>query len=203
MAKKKGSTHLSELFDDEGYTSPSRSQLKRDSVALQKIGEDLALLPKTVWDKFTLSIDLKAALHEYTRIPSREGRRRQLQFIGRLMREENSPLVAQELSAYKANGAIQVESFHHLEALRNRLLGQAPADAQAARQEVEALFPHLDSKQFELLLQAARNSLAKPGNSDKLPSRALFRYLKSLQNSAPKSLETLSFTSTEQPNKAT
>ena len=190
MAKKKGSTSLHELFDEDGYANPSRSQLKRESAALQKIGEDLAELPKSVWNKFTLSPDLKDALEEYERIPSREGRRRQLQFIGRLMREENSQLIAQELSAYKLDGATQVESFHQLEALRDRLLDADSGTLQKAKQEVEDLFPHFNSKEFEQLVQTARSARTfanehGAAKQDKIHSRALFRYLKNLQNSMP------------------
>ena len=190
MAKKKSSTTLHELFDDEGYTNPSRSQLKRESAALQKIGEELAELPKSVWNKFTLSDDLKDALQEYARSPSREGRRRQLQFIGRLMREENSPLIAQELSNYKLDGSTQVESFHQLEALRDRLLDADNDEVQKAHTEVETLFPHFNPKEFEQLLQAARDARilgTQAGKPDKIHSRALFRYLKNLQNSIPPS----------------
>ena len=190
MAKKKGSTNLHELFDEDGYANPSRSQLKRESAAMQKIGEELAELPKSVWCKFTLSPDLKDALQEYARIPSREGRRRQLQFIGRLMREENSQLIAQELSAYKVDGTIQVESFHQLEALRDRLLDNDSDEVQKAKQEVENLFHHFNAKEFEQLVQTARDARTFANENgtakqDKIHSRALFRYLKNLQNSMP------------------
>ena len=65
----------------------SRSQRKRDSAALQAAGEKLALLPPARQDKLPLPPDLAEALAAFRTMPSREARRRQLQYIGRLMRE--------------------------------------------------------------------------------------------------------------------
>ncbi len=66
---------------------PSRSQKKRDSTALQKIGTRLTELPPSKLAEIPLPEDLKKGLEDYARMGSREARRRQLQYIGRLMRE--------------------------------------------------------------------------------------------------------------------
>lgn len=65
----------------------SRSQRKRDSTALQAKGEELALLPAAKQALLPLPPDLAKALAEFRALPGREARRRQLQYIGRLMRE--------------------------------------------------------------------------------------------------------------------
>lgn len=66
---------------------PSRSRKKRDSTALQAIGEELARMPRAKLDAMPLPPDLRAALEEYHQLGRHEAKRRQLQYIGRLMRE--------------------------------------------------------------------------------------------------------------------
>lgn len=65
----------------------SRSQRKRDCAALQARGEELALLPPARQALLPLPLDLAEALADFRGMSSREARRRQLQYIGRLMRE--------------------------------------------------------------------------------------------------------------------
>ena len=65
----------------------SRSQRKRDCAALQARGEELALLPPARQALLPLPPDLAEALADFRAMSSREARRRQLQYIGRLMRE--------------------------------------------------------------------------------------------------------------------
>jgi ribosome-associated protein len=65
----------------------SKSQRKRDMTALQELGEKLTLLPPTKLQSAALPEELLAALSEFARIPEKHGaRRRQLQFIGKVMR---------------------------------------------------------------------------------------------------------------------
>ncbi|MBR4422928.1 MAG: DUF615 domain-containing protein [Mailhella sp.] len=66
---------------------PSRSQKKRESLALQEIGERLAALPLSRLAELPLPPALRDALEDCARMGSRGARRRQLQYIGRLMRE--------------------------------------------------------------------------------------------------------------------
>lgn len=65
----------------------SRSQKKRDSAALQAVGERLAKMPAVKRARLPLPADLKEGMEEYDRLSGYEAKRRQLQYIGRLMRE--------------------------------------------------------------------------------------------------------------------
>ncbi len=67
----------------------SRSRKKRDSAALQELGQELAALPIRELEQLDLSPDLLEACRALTRITAREAKRRQMQYIGRLMREED------------------------------------------------------------------------------------------------------------------
>lgn len=78
------------LYDENAGSEEkriSRSQKKRDSTGLQKIGEELASLPPAKLAELPLTEDLELAFAEYRRIKNKEAKRRQLQYIGRLMRE--------------------------------------------------------------------------------------------------------------------
>ncbi len=66
---------------------PSRSQKKRESLALQEIGERLVAFPRSRLAELPLPPALRDALEDCTRMGSRGAQRRQLQYIGRLMRE--------------------------------------------------------------------------------------------------------------------
>ena len=72
-------------FDEEGR--PSKSQRKRESHALQTLGDDLAALPASRLNALELPESLREAIRELHRTRSHEGRRRQTQFIGKLMRQ--------------------------------------------------------------------------------------------------------------------
>ena len=65
----------------------SRSHKKRESTALQKRGEELAALGPGAWKTLPLPEGLLEALNDVQRMKSHEARRRQMQYIGRLMRE--------------------------------------------------------------------------------------------------------------------
>ncbi len=72
--------------EDDLYKS--RSQKKRESTAMQGLGEDLARLSPSVLRALGLPEELLKALLDFPKIKTHEGKRRQMQFIGRLMREE-------------------------------------------------------------------------------------------------------------------
>lgn len=85
MARKKRYQYEEDRDEDDLFVS--RSQKKRDSTLLQEIGEELILLPQFKLDKLPLSEDLKIAIAEHKRLSNKEAKRRQLQYVGRLMRE--------------------------------------------------------------------------------------------------------------------
>ena len=85
MARKKRYQYEENIEEDDSFIS--RSQKKRDSSALQQIGEEILVLPAFKLGLLPLTEDLKLAIAEYKKIPDKEARRRHLQYFGRLMRE--------------------------------------------------------------------------------------------------------------------
>ena len=76
-----------QIGGEEEQERVSRSPKKRDSSALQSVGAKLAKLPAVKRARLPLPPDLKEGLDEYDRLSGFEAKRRQLQYIGRLMRE--------------------------------------------------------------------------------------------------------------------
>ncbi|MDL2279954.1 DUF615 domain-containing protein [Desulfovibrio sp. OttesenSCG-928-G11] len=74
-------------MEADGGERKSRSQKKRESTALQRRGEEIAALPPAARAALPLPPELAEALRRYDAMGSRESKRRQRQYIGRLMRE--------------------------------------------------------------------------------------------------------------------
>lgn len=158
--------------------APSRSQKKRDSTALQLLGEELARLPLTRLRHLPLSPELDEALRLLARINDNEGRRRQKQFIGRLMREVDHQAVRTALDRITLGHSQDNAAFHRAERLRDTLLDASP-DALAP---LLAPWPDLEAELHALILDA-QEERASIGTSKARPphaQRALFRKLRDL-----------------------
>lgn len=152
---------------------PSRSELKRRSKALQGMGERLAKLPAEVLRSMDLPADLRDALLEWQGLKKHEARRRQMQYVGRIMRELDPEPIEQALEAYEREGRVRTEQFHDLEQLREKLLAD---DAALGRLKDE--HPEADAQRLNQLIRQARTEQAagKPPKA----YRALFRALRDL-----------------------
>ena len=108
----------------EGFDSlpPSRSEKKRQSIALQHMGEELTRLGPQEVKNLDLPADLREALQLYARIGDHEGRRRQMQFIGRVMREIDPAPIRAMLDARREVSAAATAALHKAEQWRDRLL---------------------------------------------------------------------------------
>ncbi len=106
---------------------PSKSQRKRDSHALQVLGERLVELS----DERLLQLPVTERMIDAVRlargIRAREGRRRQMQFIGRLMREADSDSIHQALEGDRQQHRAETARMHAAEQWRERLLGDPSA----------------------------------------------------------------------------
>lgn len=97
-------------FDDERYDAesprpPSKSQLKREATALQDLGEALVKLSSTQLKQVPLSDELLAAVKAAQAMPQRGAHKRQLQFIGKVMRrleEAEVEAIRTALAAFQA-----------------------------------------------------------------------------------------------------
>ncbi len=152
----------------------SRSQLKREMTALQVIGVELVALGPEALRKAPLPPDLKQAVLEAKRTKKHEAKRRQLQFVGKLMREVELTEIKDFLLNY-GNGKSKADrAFHQIELWRERLTD----GDDTLLEELIDRFPRADRKRFRQLTLAARRERAK-GQPPK-QFRTLFRYLREL-----------------------
>lgn len=82
---------------------PSRSEKKRESLALQKLGEELTSLTQTERSALQLPPELSEALSDLNAIRDREAQRRQKQFIGKIMRSVDAGAIARALATRRSN----------------------------------------------------------------------------------------------------
>lgn len=156
----------------------SKTQKKRDSEALQDLGEELAELSPERVKKIPMSERLLEALLEHHRLTKHEARRRQLQFIGRLMRDEDTAPIRAALDALEGHSRAENARLHRLEQLRSRLL-----EDESVLTEIGNDHPGAD---LARLRQLRRNALKE--YAENRPPRAfreIFRMLRELQEEGP------------------
>lgn len=155
--------------------APSKSALKREMTALQDLGTRLTQLSDAQLKQMPIEDEqLLEAIHLARRIKARGGLRRQLQFIGKVMRNIDPTPIEAAFARLDGQHEEQKARFHRLETLRDALL----SDANAGMQALLAAFPNADRQHVRQLVrqQAAEQKNNKPPTS----ARKLFRYLREL-----------------------
>ena|ERR1035437_7256434 len=143
----------------KGTDEQSRTDLKRESTELQKLGEDLLTLRADLMARLDLSEKLKDAVIEAKRITNFEGKRRQMQYIGKLMRLLDPAMLEAVRTALheQNNGSAQENlALHQAETWRDRLV----ADEDALGTWL-ARCPNTDTQRLRALIRQARRD-AKP-----------------------------------------
>jgi ribosome-associated protein len=165
----------SDEFDQE-YERPSKSEMKRQSDALQKLGEQLIEAPRDRVKRVPMPEELRDAILMCQTITNHEGKRRQVQFVGKLMRsldEEEVGVIQRTIESWKGTSRAEAAALHALERRRDKLL----ADDKALTQLLEE-HPQLDVQQLRTLIRNARKEQAehKPPKA----YREIFQILKDL-----------------------
>lgn len=157
--------------DDDEIIYVSKSEIKRDAEVLKKLGLELVNLTKNELDKIPLEENLKYSIELAQRI-KKEGRRRQLQYIGKLLRNIDVEPITQSLDKLKNRHNQQVAVFHKIEKLRDDLIATGDAET------ILELYPDADRQKLRSLARTAKKELEnnKPAKSAKL----IFQYLKEL-----------------------
>lgn len=143
----------------KGTDDATRTDLKRESTELQKLGEDLLTLRAELMTRLALPEKLTEAVAEAKRISNFEGKRRQMQFIGKLMRKlEATQLdgIRTALIEQHTPSALETQTLHQAEIWRDRLVNEDDALGQWI-----TLSPSTDSQQLRALVRQARKD-AKP-----------------------------------------
>ncbi len=139
----------------ESESQISKSQRKRDMHALQALGKTLVELPQDQLARIDLPEALRAAVLEARRISARGASRRQLQYVGRLMRDVDAGHIREQLEHVQARSAKSVAVLHRAERWREQLL----ADPDCMSQFVSE-FPGADVQRLRTLLRNAQREIA-------------------------------------------
>ncbi|MCX8671041.1 ribosome-associated protein [Gilliamella sp. B2865] len=156
---------------DDDIIYVSKSEIKRDAEALKKLGVELVNLSKNEIAKIPLDEDLLYAIELAQKI-KKEGYRRQIQYIGKLLRSRDIEPITLALDKLKNRHNQQVALFHRLEKLRDELIETGDAES------IMGLFPSADRQQLRTLARLAKKQLS--ANKTPKTARQIFQYLKDL-----------------------
>ena len=154
-------------------TAPSRNELKKQMRDLQELGEAVAALPVDRLDKLKIDERLRDAIDELRRTRSFEGKRRQLQYIGKLMKSEDPAPLREAVASFRVGSASDTLALHQAEYWRDELL----AGDDALKKWVEE-YPATDIQQLRSLVRSARKEKLEPGERHGRAYRDLFRLVK-------------------------
>jgi ribosome-associated protein len=155
--------------DDQLPESDSKTQRKKQMLALQKIGEAIVDLSAAELAKIPLEGSLADAIAHARGCKTHEARRRQLQFVGKLMRHVDIEPIAAALEKVQLKGQLGKAKFHQVERWRDRLI----AGKDEVVQEFLEKFPDGSSQQLRQLIRNSQKEKKLAG-----ADTALFRYLR-------------------------
>ncbi|HEY1393313.1 MAG TPA: ribosome biogenesis factor YjgA [Methylibium sp.] len=136
---------------DPADERPSKTQLKKTMHELQELGEALLTLPDERLERIPMPDTLREAVQALKRTRSHEGRRRQLQYVGKLMRGADVAPIREAVAAFRLGGAQATLALHQAERWRSELI----ADDAALTRWMDA-YPQTDVQALRSLIRAAR-----------------------------------------------
>lgn len=160
--------------EEEEIIWVSKTEMKEDMSALQALGEELVGLKSSSLDKFPISDDLRQAIDNAQRFKN-EAKRRQLQYIGKLMRQIDPAPIQAELDKLRNKHSQATAELHKLEQTRDRIV----TDVDPAIENVMDLYPDADRQRLRQLARQAKKE--KVSNKPPKASREIFQILKELK----------------------
>lgn len=155
---------------------PSKTQLKQHAHALQQLGEAVAGLSQDRFERIEMPESLRDAIVAYRKTRSHEGRRRQLQYVGKLMHQADEAALREAVAEAELGSARETLALHEAERWRAELI----ADDDASTRWLAA-YPETDSQHLRSLVRAARRDASvEPGARQPRSHRDLFQFIKPL-----------------------
>ncbi len=159
---------------EAGHERPSKTQLKKEMHELQALGEALAALPDDRIEGLDIPETLRDAVAQYQRTRSHEGKRRQMQYIGKLMRKTDVEPIREAVAAMRLGRAKDALALHEAERWRVELLASDDALTRWMGEH-----PASDVQQLRSLIRAARkDAAATPEQRNGRAYRELFQFIK-------------------------
>jgi len=152
----------------------SKSQIKREMKALQDVGQQILNLSDEQLTTLPISDRLRAAVVESRRITQHEARRRHLQYVGKVMRQEDElESIMKTLAAFDSGSEEHTRRLHLAERWRERLLTDEGNDALT---EFLEQFPGVEVQHLRNLVRNARREVSSAKNTGQ--ARKLFRFIR-------------------------
>ncbi|MFZ4875065.1 ribosome biogenesis factor YjgA [Janthinobacterium sp. Mn2066] len=162
-------------FEQE-YERPSKSELKRQMNELQKLGEELVNEARDRVKRVPMPEDVRDAILECQLIKDHEGRRRQMQYVGKKMRtldEEEVAAIQRTIDSWKGLSKADTAAMHAMERRRDKLLTDDKALTVLLQEN-----PELDVQHIRTLIRNARKEQAE--NKPPKAYREIFQILKQI-----------------------
>ena len=162
-------------FEQE-YERPSKSELKRQMTVLQKLGEELVNEARDRVKRVPMPEDVRDAILECQLIKDHEGRRRQLQYVGKKMRtldEDEVAAIQRTIDSWKGLSKADTAAMHAMERRRDKLLTDDKALTVLLSEN-----PELDVQHLRTLIRNARKEQAE--NKPPKAYREIFQILKQI-----------------------
>ena len=159
--------------------APSKSQRRRDALAVKSLAARLIDMSPSLLARIPLDEAVRKAILEAWDIRSNVARKRQLQFVAKLLRRADSETVAQALEELEQMARQSAARQHRAEAWRDRLL----ADGDPALGELLSRRPDGDPQVIRQLVRAARQEAER--SKPPAAARKLFRALREMDEREP------------------
>lgn len=172
MARKQRN-EIDWMDDDEEIIWVSKSEIKRDAEHLKKLGSQLIELNAANLAKMPLDDTLREAV-ELAQKLRLEARRRQIQYIGKLLRKQDPAPIQEALDKVQNRHNQQLALLHKLELCRDQLIAQGDPAIDALLAE----YSTLDRQYLRNLVRAAQKE--KEANKPPKHYREIYQYLKSV-----------------------
>ncbi|MDO8954962.1 MAG: ribosome biogenesis factor YjgA [Gammaproteobacteria bacterium] len=165
-------------LDENGEEPKSKSQFKREAQGFDDLGKELVSLSERQVSKMQMPDHVKTAVLAGQTM-QREAYRRQLQFIGKLLRKIDTTEILAELARIQNRSVETNAFFQSIERWRDRLI----ATDEELFEQLIVDYPHTDRQQLHQLIRNAQKETSLEKSSG--ASKALFRYLRELTEFTP------------------
>jgi len=173
IRKGRGLRNLTTSTEDEEELPPSKTKIKKQMHELRDLGAELTELGKDQLAQLDLPENLRDAIRELKNINKFGAQRRQMQYIGKLMREVDTAPILAKLDAWKGTSQQHVAYMHQLERWRDRLL-----ESDGALTELLAAHPQADAQHLRTLIRNAKKEIA--ANKPPRNFREIFQVLREI-----------------------
>ena len=160
--------------DADAEATPSKTQLKQKAHELQELGVSVAALSDHRLAGLDISDALRHAIEVWRKTKSFEGKRRQMQYVGKLMRGADEEVLREAVAAATIGSARATLALHLTERWRDELIAD---DEALTRWQTE--HPDTDTQQLCSLVRAARRAAALPPDKrNPRSARELFQFIR-------------------------